>query len=1020
MVHRPADSRLLVNLLAHEKDYSKQLTSLLDYSQASLASFSAYASASAPPTSQVIISVAGAFAGADDALRKYLAAVEQWQLQLKALKELEADVGNVMRDREILVTRLIKASKSSKPSREGILGSSGSASTLSFSTKPEVHVGSKLSTAQMELQACEAHLAAKEKELTAFRISTIRTGLQVRCSAMAECGWVWNEMGKEGLRTLEMLDISLANGDAQPAPPVPYKPLPENYDQNSSDHSSLAPSQSASQIATTDIPRSYSPMRMSAAEHYTLQIPPAHAISEFALPNGTATQQIPEEDEDDGSSAGEGETQGLEMHENPRFSHGNKGKEKATDAPTSELFPRRQAHFPAPASDSRQVMYTDKIDRPRKPSVFGSIAAFFHHRKASSSTADRDRSPSPTKSKGWHTRTDKNLAKAKRGDDSSDDEAIGFDSTANEAGPSIPSPTTTASPNSPRPATPNHARLKKRSKRSSVQVTPSNRPKEVPEEKGYLSDGAAGPNVPSISKGKRFKTRDFSEPEPSSPSPLPPPPPPPPNIPSTSTPASKPPPKKKMAKPGALLTANLSTEAHLSRNSSMSKNSIMSAPAPPGRITTIHPTATSVARNNSVNSTSSAPPGRRRSGSLDITSSHKSSLPKVGGSLSTASGKVLSGAGYPSHPKKPSLPPPRANGAADPGRSLMSIVEGVSKNREDWLKKQDPNRMLVMAKAPPPVTDTLDLSNLEDDIPPVPPLPHSTQLKSPPVAGGSKQQLSNGSAKSTPTASLNASLPIPLETRVEDGDKTPKPSFSPERKMVPLRSALRNSSRSPSPNSITPKSSPPQPIAGTSRLRSPPINGDLTPIPPSSWTSLKRKSADVDDVSSLSSYETTQEVFEDDYYAKPDSPPSSSPPPPPPSHEKPTPTEHIPVLGSDLSTTSTATSGGSAPARRKSVRMSLPPTFSATPPALDDDDDAEQRAHEPWSSPNHRHHRTTSSGPPSAPAPARHSRHIKSHSWSSRIAESKQPAPDVWADSSDEDEEYRRAKRLLSKMSRKH
>jgi hypothetical protein len=102
MVHRPSDSRLLVNLLNHEKDYSKQLSALLDHSQSSLASFSAYASSSAPPTSQIIIQVAGALAGADEALRKYASSLEQWQDQLKSLKALEDGVGNIMRDREIL------------------------------------------------------------------------------------------------------------------------------------------------------------------------------------------------------------------------------------------------------------------------------------------------------------------------------------------------------------------------------------------------------------------------------------------------------------------------------------------------------------------------------------------------------------------------------------------------------------------------------------------------------------------------------------------------------------------------------------------------------------------------------------------------------------------------------------------------------------------------------------------------------------------------------------------------------
>ncbi|KZP22929.1 hypothetical protein FIBSPDRAFT_704413, partial [Athelia psychrophila] len=102
MVHRPSDSRLLLNLINHEKDYIKQLHSLLDYSHASLASFQAYAAASAPPASGVIVAVAGSFAGADEALRRYAGAVDAWRAQLKDLKTLEDDVGTIMRDREIL------------------------------------------------------------------------------------------------------------------------------------------------------------------------------------------------------------------------------------------------------------------------------------------------------------------------------------------------------------------------------------------------------------------------------------------------------------------------------------------------------------------------------------------------------------------------------------------------------------------------------------------------------------------------------------------------------------------------------------------------------------------------------------------------------------------------------------------------------------------------------------------------------------------------------------------------------
>lgn len=57
--------------------------------------------------------------------------------------------------------------------------------------------------AQTELQACEAHLAEKERELGRFRDHAIRHGLALRCEALAQCGRIWNEMGNRALSALE-------------------------------------------------------------------------------------------------------------------------------------------------------------------------------------------------------------------------------------------------------------------------------------------------------------------------------------------------------------------------------------------------------------------------------------------------------------------------------------------------------------------------------------------------------------------------------------------------------------------------------------------------------------------------------------------------------------------------------------------------------------------------------------------------------------------------------------------------
>ncbi|KAG6859707.1 hypothetical protein C0995_005257 [Termitomyces sp. Mi166 len=122
--------------------------------------------------------------GADKALGWYMDVVEECKEQLKRIKELEEDVGVVVWDREILVTRLIKASKSQKNlkslhhdslqlnllihtkmgSASYLLLSSGFSSPSQTQSMPisTTMPTSKLSAAQAELQACEATLTQKE------------------------------------------------------------------------------------------------------------------------------------------------------------------------------------------------------------------------------------------------------------------------------------------------------------------------------------------------------------------------------------------------------------------------------------------------------------------------------------------------------------------------------------------------------------------------------------------------------------------------------------------------------------------------------------------------------------------------------------------------------------------------------------------------------------------------------------------------------------------------------------------
>lgn len=102
MVHRPPDLRLLANLIAHEKDYTKTLSSVFPVCHAALASLSAYAAAAPAAPSHVLAALVDVLASADDALQRYHLAVEGWLAQLSALKALEEELSTVLRDRDIL------------------------------------------------------------------------------------------------------------------------------------------------------------------------------------------------------------------------------------------------------------------------------------------------------------------------------------------------------------------------------------------------------------------------------------------------------------------------------------------------------------------------------------------------------------------------------------------------------------------------------------------------------------------------------------------------------------------------------------------------------------------------------------------------------------------------------------------------------------------------------------------------------------------------------------------------------
>ncbi|KAJ6489178.1 hypothetical protein C8R47DRAFT_1125246 [Mycena vitilis] len=352
----------------------------------------------------------------------------------------------------------------------------------------------------------------------------------------------------------------------------------------------------------------------------------------------------------------------------------------------------------------------------------------------------------------------------------------------------------------------------------------------------------------------------------------------------------------------------------------------------------------------------------------------------------------------------PVHPAPRA--AAQP-MSLMSIVEGVSRaNRDGWAGRNNSENGgsavasgsgsgsgLVEVKAPRPDAGTVRERTMS-----------AGTVEGLPRAPGSLF-LTSGSAYSTPA--VPSTFLGPPES---SGTSTSSASSSLKRPATsPLRSAMRSVSPPPVPaKAPVPTAAPVPAVPVPIPAPAPVLNGTVNENGKGKGKAIESEGQgdgagtgdDSDDAASISSYETGHETLNDDGdETETEREEDHEKPPPPPPHEygNGTVLHDSPVQannliedygygGSDLSASSASTQTGApsgAPKRRKSVRVSLQPTFSPTPPAIDyeTEEEADQGRHAPWNG--------------------------------------RAQPPDMWEDSSEEDVEYQKAKKLLTRVSRK-
>ncbi|KAJ9108146.1 hypothetical protein QFC19_002614 [Naganishia cerealis] len=319
--HRSTSDRLLNNYLSSQKQLSTALLTLLSHSHSSSSSLLAYVTSSPGVLFPVRRAVQyAAFEGPSSGAayndsdgnsgkwNEYIQSLENFRVDLKQVHSLEEELSQVKRDREILVSRLIKATRS-KPSKKDILrgttksqsgASEAGGSVLSFrSDESEKTSGgtskrqTKLAEAQAEVLGCEEHLRSLEVRLEDERSKVMKHGLMERFKAMEDVGRMWQRQARLGIAELQRAD----GLDGPLLPPNAYE-----LDSNGS----IAPSQSASQIGYgSDGEQERSHGR--ANNRNRQRVPPI---------TGSVTGSIAEEDEN--QTSGSEDEGNLVVHENTR------------------------------------------------------------------------------------------------------------------------------------------------------------------------------------------------------------------------------------------------------------------------------------------------------------------------------------------------------------------------------------------------------------------------------------------------------------------------------------------------------------------------------------------------------------------------------------------------------------------------------------------------------------------------------------------------------------------------------
>ncbi|GAA95560.1 uncharacterized protein L969DRAFT_92691 [Mixia osmundae IAM 14324] len=467
MVKSAPDSRLLQNLIKCEKaaqDSFKAWTRNAAAASEALSTWAVADSGDSPDLMDVSMRVSTLLGNCAESQATYIHSLDAYRHSLKDVLAREEDIRTILRDREILVSRLIKLG-AKRPTSE---------------RDAEAHLR-KTEDAKVELAACEMALKAEEWALDGVKRRIFRDALGMRMRSLGQLGITLTSNSVSAIEMLDQLDghnaaqMNSGLNDSQGGESVPTSEQGSDLRDSGPQHheGSIAPSQSASQVYTRSMPRyaksdadsiMSNDVPASASRNASKPVPAAHQLRDSVISSQSfipVQQNVKPALSSYNRPPSIVSTAGVpsQIIAAPR---GSGGSELGKRNPITSAFRRRDdssdederpknviAHKgggayigkakPGEDSDAESDVTArgrglrngavprapDGQTRPKK-GVFGSFASLF---RSSSTRQSRSDSPPPRKrgnqAKQWSTRTDNNLGSIKSAPvdvDSSDEE----------------------------------------------------------------------------------------------------------------------------------------------------------------------------------------------------------------------------------------------------------------------------------------------------------------------------------------------------------------------------------------------------------------------------------------------------------------------------------------------------------------------------------------------------------------------------------------------------------------------